>query len=198
MLANQILRLSTHSKKEARLSDQIKSLTTLLDSFGNAKTLVNPNASRHSRYLELHFNDRGRIQGAKVLTFGLDKSRLSRLTFEERTYHIFYQFLAGATPEERDRYGLEDVSDYALLASSVVPWSPAGHRLVTSRCSSRPHGSARRLLPRGRRTEPSRDGTPSGFPGTGPVNHNNHKHHQSGRTLRFGGRARGRCGKVSP
>ena len=126
LLVNQILRLSTHSKKEAKLADQIKSLTTLLDSFGNAKTLINPNASRHGRYLELHFNDRGRIQAAKVLTFGLDKSRLSRLTFEERTYHIFYQFLAGATPEERDRYGLEDVSDYALLASSGCYRLPSG------------------------------------------------------------------------
>ncbi|KAJ2978129.1 hypothetical protein NUW54_g11331 [Trametes sanguinea] len=103
LLVNQILRLSSHSKKEARLADQVKALSTLLDSFGNAKTLVNPNASRHSRYLELHFSERGRIQAAKVLTFGLDKSRLSRLSFEERTYHVFYQFLAGATPEERDR-----------------------------------------------------------------------------------------------
>ena len=88
LLVNQILRLSTHSKKEAKLAEQIKSLSTLLDSFGNAKTLINPNASRHSRYLELHFNDRGRIQAAKVLTYGLDKSRLSRLSFEERTYHV--------------------------------------------------------------------------------------------------------------
>ncbi|EJF62220.1 chitin synthase [Dichomitus squalens LYAD-421 SS1] len=126
LLVNQILRLSTHSKKEAKLAEQIKSLSTLLDSFGNAKTLISPNASRHSRYLELHFNDRGRIQAAKVLTYGLDKSRLSRLSFEERTYHVFYQFLAGATPEERDRYALEDVSDYALLASSGCYRLPAG------------------------------------------------------------------------
>ena len=98
--------MSTHSKKETRLADQIKSLSTLLDSFGNAKTLINPNASRHSRYLELHFNERGRINGAKVLAYGLDKSRLNRLSFEERTYHIFYQFLAGATPDERDTYKL--------------------------------------------------------------------------------------------
>ncbi|CDO75020.1 Glycosyltransferase Family 2 protein [Trametes cinnabarina] len=126
LLVNQILRLSSHSKKEARLADQVKALSTLLDSFGNAKTLINPNASRHSRYLELHFSERGRIQAAKVLTFGLDKSRLARLSFEERTYHVFYQFLAGATPEERDRYALEDVSDYALLASSGCYRLPAG------------------------------------------------------------------------
>lgn len=87
---------------------------------------MNPNASRHSRYLELHFNDRGRISSAKVLTYGLDKSRLNRLSQEERSYHVFYQFLAGATTTERDTYNLEDPSDYALLASSGTYRLPAG------------------------------------------------------------------------
>ena len=123
-----MLKLSSHSKKEAKLASQIKALSPLLDSFGNAKTLINANASRHGRYLELHFNERGRINGAKVLTYGLDKSRLNRLSFEERTYHVFYQFLAGATPDERDTYNLEDPSDYALLASSGCYRLPAGPR----------------------------------------------------------------------
>jgi chitin synthase len=68
------------------LAEQIKALETVLDSFGNAKTLMNPNTSRHGRYVELRFNDRGRISTAKVLMFGLDKTRLIRLTHEERTY----------------------------------------------------------------------------------------------------------------
>ena len=108
------------------MAEQAKALSTVLDSFGNAKTLMNPNASRHGRYLELHFNERGRFGGAKVLTFGLDKSRLCRLTHEERTYHVFYQFLAGATPAERDSFNLEDPSDYALLASSGCYRLPSG------------------------------------------------------------------------
>ncbi|KAH9947205.1 chitin synthase [Amylocystis lapponica] len=66
---------------------------------------------------EFQLSIAGRICAAKVLTYALDKSRLNRLSFEERTYHVFYQFLAGATPDERDRYMLEDLSDYALLAS---------------------------------------------------------------------------------
>ncbi|KAF9522813.1 P-loop containing nucleoside triphosphate hydrolase protein [Crepidotus variabilis] len=123
---DQLLRLSAHSKKELRLADQIKSLHTILDSFGNAKTLMNPNASRHSRYLELHFAQTGRISGAKVLTFNLDKSRVVRLTHEERTYHVFYQFIAGATTTERDTFQLEDLSDYALLASSGCYRLPSG------------------------------------------------------------------------
>ncbi|KAG1871344.1 glycosyltransferase family 2 protein [Suillus subalutaceus] len=90
------------------------------------KTPVNPNASRHTRYTELHFNDRGRISAAKVIAFGLDKSRLTRLSHEERSYHVFYQLLAGATPMERDYMGLESPSDYALLASSGCYHLPAG------------------------------------------------------------------------
>ncbi|KAI9508915.1 glycosyltransferase family 2 protein [Russula earlei] len=126
LLIKQILRLSAHSKRETKLSELVKALTSLVDSFGNAKTLMNPNASRHGRYFELHFNDRGRISGAKVLTYGLDKSRLNRLSHEERTYHVFYQFLAGATPTERDFFALEDPSEYALLASSGTYRLPSG------------------------------------------------------------------------
>ncbi|KAH0828064.1 glycosyltransferase family 2 protein [Lanmaoa asiatica] len=126
LLVDQILRLSAHSKREGKIVEQIKAFSLLLDSFGNAKTPTNPNASRHTRYTELHFNDRGRISAAKVLAFGLDKSRLVRLSHEERSYHVFYQLLAGATPMERDLLGLEGPSDYALLASSGCYRLPAG------------------------------------------------------------------------
>lgn len=87
---------------------------------------MNPNASRHGRYLELHFNERGRIASSKVLTYALDKSRLNRLTHEERSFHVFYQLLAGATTAERDQFNLEDPSDYALLASSGTYRLPSG------------------------------------------------------------------------
>ncbi|KAG8937086.1 hypothetical protein FRC02_006286 [Tulasnella sp. 418] len=126
LLTNQLLRLSTHSKRDAKVAEQIKALHTLLDSFGQAKTALNPSASRHNRYLELQFSDRGRIAGAKTLLFGLDKSRLIRLGHEERSFHIFYQLIAGAYPEERDQFYLEDPSEYALLASSGCYRLPAG------------------------------------------------------------------------
>nr|BAF37218.1 chitin synthase [Lentinula edodes]BAF41220.1 chitin synthase [Lentinula edodes] len=126
LFTNQILRLSSHSSKEAKIAEQVKALGIVLESFGNSKTLMNPNASRHSRYTELHFNERGRIAGAKVLTFGLDKSRLNRLTQEERSFHVFYQFIAGCTSAERDTLNIEDPSDYALLASSGTYRLPAG------------------------------------------------------------------------
>lgn len=61
-----------------------------------------------------------------MLAFGLDKSRLVRLSHEERSYHVFYQLLAGANPSERDLLALEGPSDYALLASSGCFRLPAG------------------------------------------------------------------------
>jgi chitin synthase len=105
---------------------QINALIPPLDSFGNAKTLINPNTSQHSRYLELHFNDRGHISSAKILTYALEKSRLNQLSHEERSFHVFYQFIAGAMPEEQDHFHLEDPLDYALLASSGCYRLPAG------------------------------------------------------------------------
>ena len=85
------------------------------------KTPTNPNPSRHGRYLE-----RFVISVTKVLTFGLNKISLNRSTHEERTYHVFYQFLAGTSPAEWDNFNLEDVSHYALFASFGCYRLPSG------------------------------------------------------------------------
>ncbi len=68
----------------------------------------------------------GNLIGAQVLTFGLNKSKMVRLEREERTFHVFYQLLAGASPAERDSLGLLDPSDYDLLASSGCYRLPGG------------------------------------------------------------------------
>jgi chitin synthase len=119
LLTNELLCLSSHTEGdvtsvagEGRLDHPRR--------LGNAKSPWNDNASRHARFLSLHFTpSKGRIAGAKFITFNLDKSRPStKHRAEERTFHIFYQFLNGATAEERDYFGLEDMSDYKLLSSS--------------------------------------------------------------------------------
>jgi chitin synthase len=120
LVTAQLLRLASQgSKREAKLAEQVRAFDVLLNAFGAAKTKSNGNASRHGRYLELHYSEQGRLAAAKVLTFGLDKDRLcAPLAPEERTYHVFYQLLAGATQDEREALRLEDVTSYALLASS--------------------------------------------------------------------------------
>lgn len=62
-----------------------------------------------------------------MLAFGLDKSRVRKLARDERTYHAFYQLLAGATKEEREQLGLfDDITDYRLLATSACYRLPPG------------------------------------------------------------------------
>ncbi|KAJ7590720.1 chitin synthase [Mycena floridula] len=126
LLTSQLLTLSSHSQKESKLALQIRAAETVLSSFAHAKTASNPHASRHNRLTELHFTAKGRLSGAKILLFGLDKSRLGRLSHEERTFHVFYEVLAGATTTERDALALEDPSEYALLRSSGTYRLPAG------------------------------------------------------------------------
>ncbi|BGP37180.1 hypothetical protein JCM10450v2_001087 [Rhodotorula kratochvilovae] len=129
LVVAQLLRLSTSGKKDTRIAEQVQALQTLLASFGSAKTAVNPNATRYSSLLELHIAHNGKLAGAKVLAYGLDRTRFARLGKEERTFHAFYQLVAGATREEKDEFGLlDDAADYNLFSKSGCYRLPPGVR----------------------------------------------------------------------
>ncbi|GAA5924955.1 uncharacterized protein JCM15063_005776 [Sporobolomyces koalae] len=123
----QILRLSSSTKKDTKIADQVAALSTLLTSFGSAKTVQTPSSTRHASLLELHFAADGRLAAAKLLAYGLDKTRFSKLAREERTFHAFYQLLAGASKDEKEQLGLfEDITEYRLLAKSACYRLPPG------------------------------------------------------------------------
>ncbi|CAG8759626.1 8704_t:CDS:2, partial [Racocetra persica] len=117
-LLSQLLLLSTHTKKEAKIANQIQNAQTILEAFGNTKSINNINASRYGKYLELQFSERGRIVGAKFLTYCFDKARVTDAPLGERSYHVFYYLLAGATPEERSLMHLQDPQNYFYLSQS--------------------------------------------------------------------------------
>ncbi|GAW82273.1 myosin C [Plasmodium gonderi] len=93
-------------KKRSLIECQILESNPLLEAFGNAKTLRNDNSSRFGKYIELqfsldskgggHYYTKGKLCGAMIRTYLLEKIRVCYQQEGERNYHIFYQLCRAA------------------------------------------------------------------------------------------------------
>ncbi|OZJ01560.1 hypothetical protein BZG36_05384, partial [Bifiguratus adelaidae] len=119
LLINAVLKLATHSKKETKMANAIRSAHQILASFGSARTAQNASASRFAKWQELQFNERGRIIGAKFLTFGLDKHRVYSVPKEERTFDVFYALLAGTSLEEKNALQINYSPDHFYFLTNA-------------------------------------------------------------------------------
>lgn len=115
------LSVSNPGKKGSKLATQIPAAEFVLETFGNARTLFNGNASRFGKYTELQFSDRGRICGVKTLDYYLERNRVAGAPSGERNFHIFYYLIAGASAEERQHMHLTDKQAYRYLGQRGVP-----------------------------------------------------------------------------
>lgn len=97
---------------------EILKTNPILEAFGNAKTSRNDNSSRFGKLIEIHFSETGKISGAKIQTFLLEKSRVVQCAEGERSYHIFYQLCAGAPPALREKLDLKSAYEYKYLKQS--------------------------------------------------------------------------------
>jgi len=77
---------------------QVLQSNPILESFGNARTVRNDNSSRFGKFIEIQFTRMGRLVGAQIETYLLEKVRLVTQSAGERNYHIFYEILSGAMP----------------------------------------------------------------------------------------------------
>ncbi|KAG1661467.1 Myosin heavy chain, muscle [Nymphon striatum] len=81
--------------KKANLEDQVVQTNPVLEAFGNAKTVRNDNSSRFGKFIRIHFGDMGKLAGADIETYLLEKARVISQQPLERSYHIFYQMMSG-------------------------------------------------------------------------------------------------------
>ena len=91
----------SHLKAKGRLGlleRQILQANPILEAFGNAQTQRNNNSSRFGKFVRIMFAPDGSIAGANIDWYLLEKSRVVVRNEAERSFHVFYQLMAGAGP----------------------------------------------------------------------------------------------------
>ncbi|XP_032584528.1 myosin heavy chain, muscle isoform X26 [Drosophila mojavensis] len=108
-------------KNKGSLEDQVVQTNPVLEAFGNAKTVRNDNSSRFGKFIRIHFGPTGKLAGADIETYLLEKARVISQQSLERSYHIFYQIMSGAVPGVKEMCYLSDnIYDYYNVSQGKV------------------------------------------------------------------------------
>ncbi|XP_049518220.1 unconventional myosin-Ie isoform X2 [Dermacentor silvarum] len=115
-----ISQVSGGGSRVQHAKDVILESNTILEAFGNAKTVRNNNSSRFGKYVEIQFGRGGVPEGGRISNFLLEKSRVVSQSPNERNFHIFYQVCYGASPEMKKELGVANPDYYSYLNQSGV------------------------------------------------------------------------------
>ncbi|KAG5675242.1 hypothetical protein PVAND_005159 [Polypedilum vanderplanki] len=108
---------SESDEKKGSLEDQVVQTNPVLEAFGNAKTVRNDNSSRFGKFIRIHFSGSGKLSGADIETYLLEKARVISQQSLERSYHIFYQMMSGSVPGLKDMCILSNnIMDYHIVS----------------------------------------------------------------------------------
>merc|ERR1712117_1002008 len=106
---------------EASLEDKIVQTNPVLEAWGNAKTVRNDNSSRFGKFIRIHFNQAGKLSGADMVVYLLEKSRLTYQQPLERCYHAFYNLMSDQVPDLKEKCFLSnDIKDYWYVSQGKL------------------------------------------------------------------------------
>ncbi|XP_069185692.1 myosin heavy chain, muscle isoform X44 [Procambarus clarkii] len=108
-------------EKKQNLEDQIVQTNPVLEAFGNAKTVRNDNSSRFGKFIRIHFGPSGKLSGADIETYLLEKARVISQQPLERSYHMFYQIMSDQIKHMKSICLLSDsIHDYHFVSQGKV------------------------------------------------------------------------------
>ncbi|XP_066559063.1 unconventional myosin-XVB [Amia ocellicauda] len=106
--------LSTVYQASTESLRQPTEVLPILESFGNAQTILNNNSSRFGKYLHMHIRH-GVVVGTSLSQYLLEKSRVVFQASGERNYHVFYEMLAGLSEQCKEDLYLQGAETYFYL-----------------------------------------------------------------------------------
>merc|ERR1712102_249873 len=106
---------------EASLEEKIVATNPVLEAWGNAKTVRNDNSSRFGKFIRIHFNSSGKLSGADMVVYLLEKSRLTYQQPLERCYHAFYNLMSDQVPDLKQKCLLSnEILDYWFVSQGKL------------------------------------------------------------------------------
>ncbi|KAK9892317.1 hypothetical protein WA026_019773 [Henosepilachna vigintioctopunctata] len=90
--------------------EKLAALWTVLENFGNCKTVLNANATRFTQIFSLDYDQSGLVTSATIQILLLEKNRIVKKLDNETTFHIMQRLLCGVEGRLRKELLLDNLS----------------------------------------------------------------------------------------
>lgn len=90
--------------------EKLTALFTILENFGNCKTVMNTNATRFTQIFSLDFDQSGLISSASLQVLLLEKPRIVRKFDSESTFHVVQRLIFGVEGQLRKELFLDGLT----------------------------------------------------------------------------------------